>query len=94
MNCVQVWGGGGLICMYMYSVQVVISSALQKYFILHAHTHTHTHTHTGVAGLYDLGPMGCAMKANLLSQWRSHFVLEEHMLEVDTTILTPEPILK
>ena len=48
----------------------------------------------GVAGLYDLGPMGCAMKANLLSQWRSHFVLEEHMLEVDTTILTPEPILK
>jgi len=33
------------------------------------------------------------MKQNLLSAWRSHFVLEEQMLEVDCTILTPEPIL-
>ena len=48
----------------------------------------------GTAGLYDFGPMGCAMKSNLLSLWRSHFVLEEGMLEVDCTILTPEPILK
>ncbi len=34
------------------------------------------------------------MKANFLSSWRQHFVLEENMLEVDTTILTPEPILR
>merc|ERR1719334_1143664 len=47
----------------------------------------------GVTGQYDFGPMGCAMKQNLLSAWRSHFVLEEQMLEVDCTILTPEPIL-
>merc|ERR1719492_175802 len=37
--------------------------------------------------------MGCAMKANLLQAWRSHFVLEEQMLEVDCTVLTPEAIL-
>lgn len=48
----------------------------------------------GVSGLYDFGPMGCAMKANLLAAWRQHFVLEEGMLEVDTTILTPEPVLR
>ena len=48
----------------------------------------------GVAGLYDFGPMGCAMKANLLQVWRNHFVLEEQMLEVDTSILTPEVVLK
>ncbi|KAL1430058.1 hypothetical protein MTO96_015538 [Rhipicephalus appendiculatus] len=48
----------------------------------------------GVAGQYDFGPMGCAMKTQLLSLWRSHFVLEEQMLEVDCTILTPEPVLK
>jgi len=47
----------------------------------------------GVTGQYDFGPMGCAMKQNLLSTWRSHFVLEEQMLEVDCTVLTPEPIL-
>ena len=48
----------------------------------------------GVAGLYDYGPMGCAMKSNLLSLWRQHFVLEEGMLEIDSCILTPEPVLK
>jgi len=47
----------------------------------------------GVTGQYDFGPMGCAMKQNLLAAWRSHFVLEEQMLEVDCTVLTPEPIL-
>lgn len=49
---------------------------------------------TGVNGLYDFGPMGCAMKANFLQAWRKHFVLEEQMLEVDTAMLTPEPVLK
>ena len=48
----------------------------------------------GIAGLYDFGPMGCAMKANFLSAWRQHFILEENMLELDTTILTPEPVLR
>ena len=48
----------------------------------------------GVTGLYDYGPMGCAMKANLLNTWRSFFVLEEQMLEVDCSILTPESVLK
>lgn len=48
----------------------------------------------GVAGLYDYGPMGCAMKSNLISLWRSHFVLEEELLEVDCSVLTPEPVLR
>jgi len=47
----------------------------------------------GVTGQFDFGPMGCAMKSNLLAAWRKFFVLEEHMLEVDCTVLTPEPIL-
>ena len=48
----------------------------------------------GVTGLYDFGPMGCALKANILSVWRNFFVLEEQMLEVDSSILTPENVLK
>lgn len=48
----------------------------------------------GVAGLFDYGPMGTAMKTNILDLWRSHFVLEEQMQEVDCTILTPENVLK
>ena len=38
--------------------------------------------------------MGCALKSNLLSAWRNFFILEEQMLEVDCSILTPEPVLK
>ncbi|CAJ0600195.1 unnamed protein product [Cylicocyclus nassatus] len=48
----------------------------------------------GVTGLYDFGPMGCALKANMIQEWRKHFILEEGMLEVDCTSLTPEAVLK
>ncbi len=48
----------------------------------------------GVTGQYDFGPMGCAMKANLLNAWRTFFIMEEQMLEVDCTMLTPETVLK
>ena len=48
----------------------------------------------GITGQYDFGPMGCAFKANMLSTWRKFFILEEQMLEVDCSILTPEPVLK
>ncbi|KAJ5931233.1 hypothetical protein N7516_005722 [Penicillium verrucosum] len=48
----------------------------------------------GVSGLYDYGPPGTALIANMTDLWRKHFVLEEDMLEVDTTMLTPHEILK
>lgn len=48
----------------------------------------------GVSGLYDYGPPGCALQANLIDAWRKHFVLEEDMLEVDCTMLTPYEVLK
>lgn len=48
----------------------------------------------GISGQFDFGPMGCAFKANLLQLWRQFFVLEEQMLEVDCSVLTPEPVLK
>ncbi|KAL6538905.1 hypothetical protein OROMI_025231 [Orobanche minor] len=48
----------------------------------------------GVSGLYDYGPHGCAVKANVLALWRQHFVLEEGMLEVDCPCLTKEAVLE
>jgi len=48
----------------------------------------------GVAGLFDLGPPGCAVQANILQQWRNHFILEEQMLEVDCTIMTKDEVFK
>lgn len=48
----------------------------------------------GITGQFDYGPMGCALKANMLNLWRSFFIIEEGMSEVDCSILTPEPVLK
>ncbi|TAQ89151.1 hypothetical protein B7494_g2553 [Chlorociboria aeruginascens] len=45
-------------------------------------------------GLYDYGPPGCALQANIVDLWRKHFVLEEDMLELDCTIMTPEEVFK
>jgi len=48
----------------------------------------------GISGLYDFGPMGCAVKNNVIQAWRSHFILNEGMLEVECSSLTPEQVLK
>ncbi|KAK9479309.1 hypothetical protein V1514DRAFT_328293 [Lipomyces japonicus] len=48
----------------------------------------------GVSGLYDYGPPGCALQANIVDTWRKHFILEEDMQEVDCTMLTPSEVLK
>lgn len=45
-------------------------------------------------GLYDYGPPGCALQANLVDSWRKHFVLEENMLELDCSVITPELVLQ
>ncbi|KAB8349543.1 hypothetical protein FH972_023569 [Carpinus fangiana] len=45
-------------------------------------------------GLFDYGPPGCALQANIVDLFRKHFILEEDMLEVDCTMLTPHEVLK
>ncbi|KAI0067025.1 glycyl-tRNA synthetase [Artomyces pyxidatus] len=48
----------------------------------------------GVAGLYDYGPPGSSLQANIISEWRKHFIIEEHMLEIDSTVMTPAPVFE
>ncbi|KAI1816275.1 glycyl-tRNA synthetase [Poronia punctata] len=48
----------------------------------------------GVSGLYDYGPPGCALQQAIVDVWRKHFILEEDMLEVDCSVLTPHEVLK
>ncbi|KAI9844886.1 MAG: Glycine--tRNA ligase 1, mitochondrial [Sclerophora amabilis] len=45
-------------------------------------------------GLFDYGPPGCALQANIVDLWRKHFVREEDMLELDCTMLTPAEVFK
>ena len=48
----------------------------------------------GVSGLYDYGPLGSALKHNVESLWRKHFVLEEEMLELTCSSLTLSDVLQ
>ena len=50
--------------------------------------------YVGIAGLYDFGPTGCALKSNFINLWKRHFILEEEMLELECTNLTPACVLK
>jgi len=48
----------------------------------------------GIAGLFDYGPPLCALQANFNDLWRKFFVIEEGMLELEPTILTPHEVFK
>ena len=47
----------------------------------------------GVGGFFTYGPPGAAVKQNLISLWRKHFVIEENLLEVDDTCIMPHDVL-
>ena len=48
----------------------------------------------GVSGLYDYGPLGAGIKANVEDMWRKHFILEDDMLEIACTNITLSDCLK
>ncbi|MBD3397805.1 glycine--tRNA ligase [Candidatus Micrarchaeota archaeon] len=47
-----------------------------------------------VSGFYDYGPIGFQIKRNLEELWRRRFLVEEGFLEIQSTIVTPEIVLK
>ncbi len=47
-----------------------------------------------VSGFYDYGPIGCQIKKNLENHWRKKFLTEEGNLEIESTLVTPEVVLK
>ena len=48
----------------------------------------------GLAGLYDYGPIGTAIKTNFITLWRKHFLLEDDINEISCTTLVPQPVFK
>jgi glycyl-tRNA synthetase len=34
------------------------------------------------------------LQANIIAEWRKHFIIEDAMLELDTTIMTPAPVFE
>ncbi len=50
----------------------------------------------GVAGLYDIGPVGARIKNKIINTWRKIFVEEnsEFVVEIETPMITPSKVLE
>jgi glycyl-tRNA synthetase len=48
----------------------------------------------GVAGFYDYGPVGLRIRRKIEAQWRSVFVSRTGALEIETTNIVPEIVLR
>ncbi|BCS91898.1 Proline--tRNA ligase [Metallosphaera sp. J1] len=50
----------------------------------------------GVAGLYDIGPIGTRIKNKIINTWRKIFVEEnsEFVVEIETPMITPSKVLE
>jgi glycyl-tRNA synthetase len=48
----------------------------------------------GVAGMYDYGPLGTAMKNNIIEIWRRLYTLGEGFVEIDSETIGPEIVFK
>jgi len=47
-----------------------------------------------VAGLYDYGPLGTAMKNSIENYWRRLYVLGEGFIEINCPVVAPQPVFK
>lgn len=59
----------------------------------HYNTKEH-YCHCILAYAYILCFAGSALQANILNVWRNHFIIEDEMLEIDSTIMTVAEVLK
>ncbi len=48
----------------------------------------------GLAGLYDYGPLGAALKRNIEDHWRRLYVMGEGFYEISCPIVAPEAVFK
>lgn len=46
----------------------------------------------GMAGMFDYGPLGSLMKANIESIWRSYYLVQEGCAEVTSPAVSPEDV--
>ena len=46
----------------------------------------------GLGGFYDYGPVGAPLKRNIENKWIEMFVLREGMVEIESTVIMPEPV--
>ena len=50
--------------------------------------------YSGVSGFTDYGPLGAALKNNIMNKWRKQYIAEEGFFEIESPTVTPEEVLK
>ncbi len=50
--------------------------------------------YNGPAGFYDYGPLGAALKRNIIEMWRKNFVERDGMLEIDGSPIMPPRVFE
>ncbi len=75
--------------MMMMDPQEILSLCKRRGFLWPAYD-----IYGSVAGLYDYGPLGSALKNNIEDHWRRLYVLGEGFLEISCPIVAPEPVFK
>ncbi|MEM4248242.1 MAG: glycine--tRNA ligase, partial [Candidatus Nanoarchaeia archaeon] len=50
--------------------------------------------YNGPAGFYDYGPLGAAIKRNVINLWRKNFVEKDGMLEIDGSPIMPPKVFE
>jgi glycyl-tRNA synthetase len=48
----------------------------------------------GLSGFIDLGPLGVALKNNIISKWRDFFLKTHEFIEISTPVITPSKIFE
>ncbi len=48
----------------------------------------------GVAGMFDYGPLGCALRNNIVDVWRSIYKGREGFVEIDSETVNPREVFK
>lgn len=48
----------------------------------------------GISGFIDYGPLGVRMKKNILNEWEQHFVQEDELYELESSIVTSDLVFQ
>jgi glycyl-tRNA synthetase len=74
--------------MFMQLNDTIFELALKRSFFFPSNE-----PYGGIAGFYEYGPVGVLVKHKIENLWREMFIKNEGFHEVETSIITPEPVL-
>jgi glycyl-tRNA synthetase len=89
MFCPKIYKEQTVLAMEKSSVDDLTNLAIRRAIIMPAFE-----IYGEIGGFYDYGPIGTRIRHNIITQWRGAFIEELGNLEIDSTIVAPEPVFE